>query len=108
MVTSAAAELTWVDRAQGVGAVLIPVVVAFIAYLLSRRQSRSHELVAARLDYYPKSSSTTQRPDVLYDIHRKLEVDLAGRNGGTKKSEDWYSAVGIASGIAILPTTTTR
>jgi hypothetical protein len=54
-----AAELTWVDKAQGVGAIvggvgaiLIPVAAAVIAYVLGKRQSRSHELVAARLDYY--------------------------------------------------------
>jgi hypothetical protein len=52
-------ELTWVQKAQGIGAiagaisaVLIPLAVAVVAYLLSRRQSRSHELVAARVGYY--------------------------------------------------------
>ena len=45
-------ELTWVDYAQGVGALLTPLVAAWIVYVLSRRQTRSHELLSARLDYY--------------------------------------------------------
>lgn len=56
-----AVELTWVQKAQGfgaiasgAGAILIPVAVAVTAYVLNKRQSRSHELVAARLDYYRK------------------------------------------------------
>ena len=45
-------DLTWVDRAQGIGAVLTPVLVAGLAFWLDRRQSRSGELLTARLDYY--------------------------------------------------------
>lgn len=45
-------KLTWVDYAQGVGALLTPLVAAGLVYVLSRRQSRSHELLSARLEYY--------------------------------------------------------
>lgn len=45
-------DLTWVDYAQGVSAVATPVLVAVLAAVLARRQSRSHELLAARLDEY--------------------------------------------------------
>jgi len=45
-------DLTWVDWAQGIGAVATPLLVAFLAYMLTRRQSRNGELVSARLDYY--------------------------------------------------------
>lgn len=45
-------QLTWVDYAQGVGAVLTPLLAAWLIYTLNRRQSRSHELLTARLTYY--------------------------------------------------------
>lgn len=45
-------DLTWVDYVQGVSAVATPVLVAVLAAVLARRQSRSHELLAARLDEY--------------------------------------------------------
>lgn len=42
----------WTDVVQAIGALLVPVVVAVLAYVLTRNQSRSQELVRARLDYY--------------------------------------------------------
>src|SRR5262249_45152613 len=43
---------TWTDVVQAAGALLVPVVVAGLAYVLTRNQSRSQELVRARLEYY--------------------------------------------------------
>lgn len=42
----------WTDVVQAIGALLVPVVVAALAYVLTRNQSRSQELVHARLEYY--------------------------------------------------------
>ena len=46
------ADPTWTDVMQAVGAVSIPIVVAGLAFVLSRSQSRSGELLKVRLDYY--------------------------------------------------------
>jgi hypothetical protein len=43
---------TWTDVLQAIGALLVPVVVAMLVYVLTRNQSRSQELVRARLEYY--------------------------------------------------------
>lgn len=43
---------SWTDVAGAVGAVLTPVLVAVLAFVLSRTQSRSDELLRVRLDYY--------------------------------------------------------
>jgi hypothetical protein len=37
---------------SAVGAIATPLVVLFLGFVLTRRQSRSHELLKARLDYY--------------------------------------------------------
>jgi hypothetical protein len=44
--------LTWTSIAQAVGTILTPVVVAVLAYVLTRNQSRSGELLRVRLEYY--------------------------------------------------------
>jgi hypothetical protein len=46
------ANPSWTDAMQAVGAVSIPVVVAGVAFVLTRSQSRSEELLKVRLDYY--------------------------------------------------------
>jgi hypothetical protein len=43
---------TWTDIVGAIGTVLTPVVVAGLAYTLTRNQSRSEVLLRARLDYY--------------------------------------------------------
>lgn len=45
-------EPTWAVALQAIGTVSIPVVVAILAYVLTRTQSRSEELLRGRLDYY--------------------------------------------------------
>lgn len=42
----------WTDVVQAIGTLLVPVVVAGLAWVLTRNQSRSQELVHARLEYY--------------------------------------------------------
>lgn len=42
----------WTDVVQAIGTVSIPVVVAILAFVLSRTQSRSEELLRTRVDYY--------------------------------------------------------
>jgi hypothetical protein len=42
----------WTDVVQAIGAVLVPLSVAALVYVLTRSQSRSQELVRARLEYY--------------------------------------------------------
>lgn len=42
----------WVDYAQGIGAVVTPLTVAALGYVFARRQSRSRELLSARLEDY--------------------------------------------------------
>jgi hypothetical protein len=42
----------WTDVVQAMGAVLVPITVAALVYVLTRNQSRSEELVRARLEYY--------------------------------------------------------
>jgi hypothetical protein len=42
----------WTDVVQAIGAVLVPITVAALVYVLTRNQSRSEELVRARLEYY--------------------------------------------------------
>jgi hypothetical protein len=42
----------WTDVVQAIGAVLVPITVAALVYTLTRSQSRSEELVRARLEYY--------------------------------------------------------
>ncbi len=46
------ASVTWADGLQAVGAVLTPVVVAILAYVVVRAQSRSEGLLKIRTDYY--------------------------------------------------------
>jgi hypothetical protein len=43
---------TWTAVLQAIGTVSIPIVVAIIAYVLTRNQTRSEELLRGRLDYY--------------------------------------------------------
>jgi hypothetical protein len=46
------AGTAWTDVTQAVGAVLIPVALAGVAFLVTRSQSRSDELLRLRVDYY--------------------------------------------------------
>jgi hypothetical protein len=43
---------SWTDAVSAVGTALTPAVVAGLAYVLTRSQSRSEELLRTRLDYY--------------------------------------------------------
>jgi hypothetical protein len=43
---------TWTAVVTAIGTILIPVVVAALAYFLTRNQSRSEQLLQARLEYY--------------------------------------------------------
>jgi hypothetical protein len=43
---------SWTDAVTAVGTALTPAVVAGLAYVLTRSQSRSEELLRTRLDYY--------------------------------------------------------
>lgn len=45
-------EPLWTAILQAIGTVSTPIVVAILAYVLTRNQSRSEELLRGRLDYY--------------------------------------------------------
>lgn len=42
----------WTDVVQAISAVSVPIVIAILAYILTRTQSRNDELLKVRLDYY--------------------------------------------------------
>lgn len=46
------ATLVWVQYAQGISAVVTPLTVAWLGYVLARRQSRNDVLLTARLEDY--------------------------------------------------------
>lgn len=46
------AAISWTDEVQAIGAILTPIVVAGLAFILGRSQSRNSELLKTRLDYY--------------------------------------------------------
>jgi hypothetical protein len=82
---------TWTDVVQAAGALLVPVVVAGLAYVLTRNQSRSQELVRARLEYYKLLAPDLNRlmcyitfiggwrddsPDVIIALKRRLDANF--------------------------------
>jgi hypothetical protein len=81
----------WTDVFQAIGAILIPVVVAVLAYVLTRNQSRSQELVRARLEYYKLLAPDLNRlmcyitfiggwrddsPDDIIELKRRLDANF--------------------------------
>jgi hypothetical protein len=44
--------MNWTDKVQAISSVATPLVVAGLAFVLSRHQGRSEELVKARIEYY--------------------------------------------------------
>jgi hypothetical protein len=73
---------------QAIGALLVPVVVAGLAYVLTRNQSRSQELVRARLEYYKLLAPDLNRvmcyitfiggwrddsPEAIIELKRRLD-----------------------------------
>jgi hypothetical protein len=45
-------SVTWTDTLQAIGTALTPIVVAWLAFVLTRAQSRSSQLLSARLEFY--------------------------------------------------------
>jgi hypothetical protein len=43
---------TWTESVQAISAIATPILVAALAFYLTRRQDRSNELLKARIDYY--------------------------------------------------------
>src|SRR4051794_26999304 len=43
---------SWTEATQAIGAIATPILVAVLAFGLSRRQGRNSELLKARIDYY--------------------------------------------------------
>lgn len=81
----------WTDVVQAIGAILVPVVVAVLVYVLTRSQSRSEELVRARLEYYKALAPDLNRlmcyitfiggwrddsPDKIVDLKRRLDSNF--------------------------------
>lgn len=81
----------WTDVVQAIGALLGPVVVAALAYVLTRNQSRSQELVRARLEYYKLLAPDLNRlmcymtfiggwrddsPEVIITLKRRLDANF--------------------------------
>jgi hypothetical protein len=81
----------WTDVVQAVGALLVPVVIAVLAYVLTRNQSRSQELVHARLEYYKLLAPDLNRlmcyitfiggwrddsPEVVIALKRRLDANF--------------------------------
>jgi hypothetical protein len=81
----------WTDVVQAIGALLVPVVVAALAYVLTKNQSRSQELVRARLEYYKLLAPDLNRlmcyitfiggwrddsPDAIIALKRRLDANF--------------------------------
>jgi hypothetical protein len=50
--TAMADPPVWTAELQAIGAILVPIVVAALAFVITRNQSRSEELLRTRLEYY--------------------------------------------------------
>ena len=75
---------------SAVGALATPLVVLFLGFVLTRRQSRSQEL-RKHDGLLPIVDADAQRPDVLHDLHRKL----AGSAPATRRAAQARAGPGV-------------